>query len=432
MILQMTLYEWVCIACNLFVLYIIKRFMNVFFPVKENQKTRAAIFYFLYFIVISLLDIAVDIPFAMLISNLILLFLISSCYDTDLKNRIFSIVYMYLVMFSVEVIMTALTWSAVIEPFDKFGYKNEMGRFISTVLEFLIVLLIENILHLKRKRTLPLWMLFATLSIPVISIIIEIVVTRNIAATQATVIISMTSLFIMDATVFLLYDSLANAYDRQLKAVSTEQERSYYLHQCRIMQAASEDARNFRHDINNHLMLLQKMLNDGNIENVRSYLSELTRAGHNLKQIFSTTGNIVIDSIINYKLGCITRPDMDLQVEANVPTDFSIEIMDLSIILTNLLDNAIQASTIVEDNPKLYVKIIYKKGMLLIRIINSYNGEVRYENGEMISTKDNKIEHGRGLKNVKNALEKYNGLLNVKHDSSVFIAEVVLYVNIKY
>lgn len=429
--LQMSLYDMVSIVCNLFVLYNTKRFMDVFFSLKDGYKIKATIVYALYFIVLSSLCLYFDVPIVLLITNVLFLFVISMCYNTSLKERLFSVFYIYIIMFSIEIIMTAITWTPLMNPFKRYGYENELGLFICKVLQFLVILAIEHIVHLKRKRILPLWMLLASLLIPFFTIVIEIVVTQSPTVTQASVVVSMVSLFLINFTVFMLYDSLANIYDRQMKSIIAEQERSYYLHQCQIMQSSAEDARNFRHDINNHFTLLQKMINDGNIKKAQSYLSELTEAGQNLKQIYSTTGNIVIDSIINYKLGCITRSDMEIQVEASVPTEFAVEIMDLSIILTNLLDNALLAATATESTPKLHIKIIYKKGMLLIRMINSYNGKVLYENGEIVSTKDDKNMHGRGIRNVRNVLEKYNGLLSLKHDASFFTAEVVLYASQK-
>ena len=65
--------------------------------------------------------------------------------------------------------------------------------------------------------------------------------------------------------------------------------------------------------------------------------------------------------------------------------------------------------------------------MLIIRISNTYNGTVLYENGEIVTTKKNKDEHGKGLSNIRKVTEKYNGLLKLSHNENVFTSEVLLY-----
>jgi len=59
--------------------------------------------------------------------------------------------------------------------------------------------------------------------------------------------------------------------------------------------------------------------------------------------LYSTSGNIVVDSIINYKLRSISDWNVAVTVDIVIPTELPIEIVDLSTILTNLLDNAVQA-----------------------------------------------------------------------------------------
>ena len=101
--------------------------------------------------------------------------------------------------------------------------------------------------------------------------------------------------------------------------------------------------------------------------------------------------------------------------------------MDISTILANLLDNAASALSRVKNDKQLKIKIVYKKGMLVISITNSYNGIVLYENGEIVTTKKNKDRHGKGLSNVRKAVEKYNGLLKFTHDENAFTSKVLLY-----
>ncbi len=64
-----------------------------------------------------------------------------------------------------------------------------------------------------------------------------------------------------------------------------------------------------------------------------------------------------------------------------------------------------------------------------MRIQNTYNGIVKYENGELITTKENSDEHGYGMRNVKTAAAKYDGVCQITHDDNIFQSEVLLYMD---
>ncbi len=419
-------YDIAYLISSLFNLYIIKRFMDLFFKRKRNGSLNFVVAYCTYFVGTGILHFYLKIPSIMLIANLILLFLISCCYDANIKKRLLAAVYVYLVGFSTEVVVTAITMTEL-TPFKEYEYSNIAGFFVSKILNFFIVLLIGNASNVKQHHAMPFWLFLSSTIIPILTLFVQVLLHTTTGVSSGTILISITALFIINVVVFFLYDSLAAAYDRQLKAAIAEQERTYYYNQCLLMQESADDVRNFKHDMNNHLFLLQKFMNDGKFKEVKAYINELVREHQELKTLYSATGNVAIDSILNYKLGNVSNSNVHVDVQANVPTELAVEIVDLSIILTNLLDNALTAIANVNGDCQLSVRISYQKGMLLIHVSNSYNGNVQYENGVLVTTKEEKEEHGRGLHNIRTAAEKYQGTLYLKHDADTFTAEVILY-----
>ncbi len=424
--MEISLYDIVYLIANLFSLYIFKRFMNVFFSLKKAYSKHIIFVNVFYFIVNSAFHFLIDIPIVMLLINLILIFFITCCYEASFKKRILASLYIYFVGFAAEVVLTALTMTKI-TPLQEYGYSNIAGLVICKMIYFFIVLLIENIVNVRKHNTMPLWLFLASTFIPIATIVMEVLFHVSSGVTQSTIVTSVIITFFINVVVFFLYDSLADAYEKQLNSAIAEQERSYFYNQCTIMQESVEDVRAFKHDMNNHLFLLQSFIDDGKKKEATSYINELTRNYQNIKTLYSVTGNVVIDSVINYKLINVSNPNLHIDVNANVPTELAIEIVDLSIILTNLLDNALTAIANVNGDCQLSVRISYQKGMLLIHVSNSYNGDVQYENGELVTTKEEKTDHGRGLHNVRKAAEKYQGALRLKHNASTFTAEVILY-----
>ena len=95
--------------------------------------------------------------------------------------------------------------------------------------------------------------------------------------------------------------------------------------------------------------------------------------------------------------------------------------------LFNLLDNAVQALQKTDGKRELKIAMTYRKGMLFVAVKNTNPGKVHYENGEIVTTKEDTESHGYGLKNVESAAEKYDGICQLHHNDVYFDAEVALY-----
>ena len=352
-----------------------------------------------------------NIPFLNLIFTIISLFSISLCYNTTFPKRFLAIFEYIVLAFAVELIVSVVTKNAYIEPLQKYEYENEIGIFLSRMVIFWVVLLLGYFSHHRNKqKILPIWTMFVSPCIPILTIGVELLFTTVSGVTAQSVTVSMILLFIINIVVFFLYESLSIAYARAAKATAAEQEKNYYQNQCQLMQNAVE-----------------AFLEDHKTNEASQYLQELIQKEEKKSVLYSTSGNIVVDSIINYKLRSVSDWNVAVTVDIVIPTELPIEIVDLSTILTNLLDNAVQALQKTDGKRELKIAMTYRKGMLFIAVKNTYPGKVHYENGEIVTTKEDTESHGYGLKNVESAAEKYHGICQLHHNDVYFDAEVALY-----
>lgn len=424
----MTFYNTIYICMNFFTLYIIKCFFKLFFPISEKRVKVALLAYAVYFFITSIVYFAFDIPILNLAVNIALMVCISLCYEGSLMKRLLCVGYLYALLFAVEIIVSVMTGKISINPTEKAEYGEALGLFCNKLISFLLVWILGRLINEKKKNSLPL-MLFATsISIPILTIIVEVLVAGTASITRKTMLVSMLGLLIVNAVAFFLFDSLAEAYEQRYKNEAAIREREYYYHQCVLMQQAANDVRSFQHDANSHYSVLLECLNANSTEEAKKYLNKLVLKSQKVQHLYSKTGNIIIDSIINYKL-CSFSDEIRIDIDTAVPTELPIDIVDLSIILSNLLDNAIEALSKIIEQRKLTIKIVYQKGMLLISVCNTYDGMVSYQNGEIISEKPDSKHHGYGLKNINKAVEKYDGCLEISHDDMIFTAEALLYLN---
>ena len=128
-----------------------------------------------------------------------------------------------------------------------------------------------------------------------------------------------------------------------------------------------------------------------------------------------------------------------MYVNGSVPVQTRISEYDLCTIIYNLLSNAIEASKNIKDNndKEIFVDIGAFNKQLYIRIKNKYSNEYikennillsdiikKIKNGENITLKEDKLNHGMGLKNVRNAVENYNGSIEIYLKDYWFVVEI--------
>ena len=417
-------YDIVYACSELFSIYIIYYFFQSLFGTQIRNKVITISVYALYFVLTIGIHFVANIPFLNLIFTIISLFSISLCYNTTFPKRLLAILEYIVLGFAVELIVSVVTKNAYIEPLQRYEYENEIGIFLSRMVIFWIVLLLGYFSHHRNEqKILPIWTMFVSPCIPILTIGIELLFTTVSGVTAQSVTVSMILLFIINIVVFFLYESLSIAYARAAKATVAEQEKNYYQNQCQLMQNAVEDTRRFHHDISNHFSIVEAFLEGRKTNEASQYLQEEEKKS----VLYSTSGNIVVDSIINYKLRSISDWNVAVTVDIVIPTELPIEIVDLSTILTNLLDNAVQALQKTDGKRELKIAMTYRKGMLFIAVKNTYPGKVHYENGEIVTTKEDTESHGYGLKNVESAAEKYDGICQLHHNDVYFDAEVALY-----
>ena len=80
-----------------------------------------------------------------------------------------------------------------------------------------------------------------------------------------------------------------------------------------------------------------------------------------------------------------------------------------------------------KEERSLSLKLVYGQERLIISMLNPYKTDVRYENGEIVTTKKDTRNHGFGIKNIEKVVKKYNGYMEITHDNQIFTTDLLLY-----
>ncbi|WP_248405639.1 sensor histidine kinase [Butyrivibrio fibrisolvens] len=239
-----------------------------------------------------------------------------------------------------------------------------------------------------------------------------------------------TLIFIGEMSAIATWQRYRRLKEEDLLLQEQVQEQGYIRKKIEYTEKYQEQIRTLRHDMAGKLMILKSFLDGGRYKDASKFLSEMDIELSSGAVKYST-GNAVTDVVINEAAAICEKKSCIFDCNFSFTEDKGITAIDMAIILNNLLDNAIEAITSIPADER-YIRLsgASKANFYLIRIENSYDGEViRNNDNGIISKKKNDPDlcpHGIGLKSVASIAEKYLGAVDIKTEDRTFEVKVML------
>ncbi len=359
--------------------------------------------------------------------TLLLLYL----YNVSFKTAVFHSLIFTVVMFASEILIMALS-SALYKGFNAFESSPSAYLVIvptSKLIYFSLMIIILKLFAQKENTesyNKYFWLLFI---MPLTSIMVlicfryiayQMLLTQNMSILWT---ISCIGLMFANVLVFIIYEySLKNTKELyELKKIQDreEQDKRYF----EIIEQSNKDMRIFSHDIKNHLTQIRNL---ENIEAVQSYIDSIYP---NIEK-FSFTGiskNKMLDLIISKYVTLCEKKNIKFSVDVKTANLAYVSDSDLSTLMNNLLDNAVEAA---EQADERFIQVyIFSKGNMHDGLVikNSCAISPKAENGELKTTKQNKKTHGVGTNSIRKTLKKYDAVYGWKYDenSKIFETDIV-------
>lgn len=238
--------------------------------------------------------------------------------------------------------------------------------------------------------------------------------------TLGTILIFISILIIL-VNLMLWWKFLPGMVDKKIARFQSDLVSKYYDE----VEVTYRKMRGWRHDYHNHIQVLKANLILGQYEQALDYLDRLEK-DLSLVETFLKTGNVMVDAILNSKISLIKEKKIAVDATAIVPQDIAISGIDLSVLIGNLLDNAMEGCMRIPQEEERFIRIyidIVKK-QLYISVTNSTSGKVKKVGERFLSDKQG--AHGFGLLRIDNIVAKYHGYLNRQAENGVFATEVML------
>lgn len=410
-------------------------FMNTFFVRRHNSRLFWG--YWLLWALIATVatnvfpsSIQLNGPFVFLMEIIILYGMNVTLYYGRWDRRLFTVVTSYAAIYSISSLMETLLLR--ITHMTRAEYLNNAPLYILFcfirlgVLGIIVALINRFHAPLKELGKPRVWVPFATF-FPLCTLFVLLILQTSSSESSSWTF----CLFVMcvvDVVALFLFDNIeSTAQTREALAVARQRADA----QAAGMQALSDSyaaQRKMTHEFRGYLFTLSAMLDHGEISAVSEYLKQL-QVQQTERILLVNSHNPSVDAVLNQKGYAAKNSGIDIRFEVNDLSEIKTSPVDLTIIIGNLLDNAIEAcEKLPTDHRWITVKVIRDANASPTSIflsVENFSLPVAIVNDHIATTKQEPELHGFGLRNVMETLHKYDAfhLMSYKNSSFLFCAE---------
>lgn len=211
------------------------------------------------------------------------------------------------------------------------------------------------------------------------------------------------------------------------KEADTENKlESAYLEQKNTAQL-QEVIRTWNHDQHHFIAVMQTLLERGDMKGIEQYLGQLNQELEAVTTMVNT-GNPVLDVILENKMRLCRSEHILFRLNANNVGRLPISDIELTALIGNILDNAIEACKEVKHNHgKAFIDFQIKRNrkMVIITTVNSSSGSYKTEGKKLLTTKREE-GHGYGLRRIEQIVKGADGTYQLAPSSDRFKIEVFI------
>lgn len=340
-------------------------------------------------------------------------------------SKVILVTVLAMVMMAVsESIVAACIGAVKVDAILRNSYYNSIFvELFLPMIQYLLVMIVRNFSSLKDDEAMPKGYWLVTISLPLSTTAFIIILYMKSELPMLLLVICGILLLAINFMVIYLYDNTIQNMRARKENEILEVQNLCQQKQAESMQNIMEQIRGERHDFYKHISSLNHLVKTEKYEEAKKYINELCEERHTVvSKVVVDTGNYTLDSILNYEYERAKSEEIEIVYDCEVPKELELSPKDMSIILMNLLDNAIEAVRS-EKEKKIKCSILYKKPQLLIRVTNPCTKET----GSIgKTTKKNTVEHGYGLKNVEKVTDQYLGTMKVERKDNEFDVKIGL------
>ncbi len=404
---------------------------NYFKPKTRFRRYDYLAFFLLAATVILLQEYAGIGNFKYIAECIILSLMLITMYTGKLKDKLTGIAA-FSALVGISVLLSGIVFSFITAHFNILPEKTPFSDLLGISLTNIIMIPLAVLISILPKHTdkglniFRLWL--CLLIVPAVTLltfsVFQYIIETYDPNSQITtyIYLSCIGIILINAVIFVLFWF----YQRQMMI---KRENDILTSQLSLQEASIKNlenaynrTRNFRHDIKNHLVTMNILAENGDLEEIKKYLKEMGGIIDESSYV-RISGISAVDAILNEKLYEAQGDSITTNYDVTNMTDNGIKALDLCIILSNALDNAIEANRKIEDPENRYIKLkIHADMNHTVLSVSNPTGQapVKLSDNSYLTSKKDTSSHGFGLKSIESTAKKYGGDMLIKCEDGVF------------
>ena len=351
-----------------------------------------------------------------------------------IKTAIFVISYQGIcfIMDYISILMLSKCFPAItVERLSEPLLINALLGILSQMLQVCFIMVLRRYVVKKSSEMLTTleWVRFTIFPIYTIIVLIALLTNFEIPESdhQKNILICIAfGLLVMNIIIFCLINDIlkreVQITENRLLLERVKNETGMY----RTISENYDKQKKREHEYKNQLALIAALASENRADEINHYLKQYN---HEIMQHtdFIDTNNVIVNAILNSRYQETREKGIVFVVKVNDLSALRIKDEDIVLILSNLLNNAIEASEQCE-NPIIKMKFVKEEHQIVLSVTNTFSGKPVIVGKRYITTKNEEADrHGIGLENIKETVEKYDGSCVIKHDKNNFKVAILIH-----
>lgn len=351
----------------------------------------------------------------------------------NLLEKIVMSVAAYMLFYFVNIpILTISSFLSDLSPAEISNPKNQniirmIGVFITKLLYFIATQVVLTIRKKERYQfRLNEWIIIASAFIITLSIGFGIhALVVDYLPDEYIYIIIAVLLSMLDIIIFVFVDKINRANQKEIEKQKLQATLTCQQNEIQQLERQYKEISVLRHDHKSQLSCLRTLIEQGDFEEAKKYLEKSIGRKSCDSMPYIHCSSSVLNAVINEKFSKAEQYNISVTCRILTKIPDYLE-YDLSIMLSNLLDNSIEACRNNTISSKIVLTISETAGYYRVAVKNTIQGSVLEKNRNLKTNKKNEEMHGWGLKSVEDIAQKHTGTLDIYEKNGMFVASILL------
>ena len=252
--------------------------------------------------------------------------------------------------------------------------------------------------------------------------------TQTIVAAKSFNVLICICLWFINLLAYYQFYTIDQATQKNMELNALRQKAELEQEKYHATKLNYDELRSIRHEIKNHNFYMKALLDEGKTDAAREYLDRVSVQGTKYLKSFDS-GNYAVDVVMNHEMAAAKAQGVTINPNILVPHVLPFRDEDICSLLSNLLDNAIEASAQSgEANPTVNISMLPRQEYLFIRVTNPVDKTLPEKRRMTLeTTKEEHTElHGYGTRIIRRIAERYHGSVKYSMSGGVFTTDVMM------